>query len=476
MEYYPDQPADNNDDQLKGFRLYSSLEDKEKSSDMPPADLPPADAPTDADPKAEAKYFNSGNSDPESAFIDEIFPSSSEADKVIPGISETREDTPDKAAPLAPETSEEFLDPLYSDTGFEPDLPPAIDAISYEETLTNDNSIDEEPTSVNSPDSNSNAFTAAETGPAETIQTEDLQIKNVQMEDAQLEEIPNEEIPNEEIPNEEIPNEEIPSVDTPEVEENNQINTPQDRLKHWIKSNFKNDSQFCREIDMNRSSLYNYLPGGDRIIPKKYNEKLIELGLDLKWYLEGDKALDGKKAHVKRTRKDAGEFGSPQARLKQWIKENFKSAAAFAAELGVHPNYVYNHTSPTGQVYGKKYLPILSKMGLDVNWYLKGRKRKHSAEPTQPSEHKREKEMASNAPGTPAPGINEPIAAPEPTLRPDFPAEIAFPGSQSFSKMLEQYATREAELIDAKLRIDNELEKVQAIRLHLIELDKLFKA
>lgn len=137
------------------------------------------------------------------------------------------------------------------------------------------------------------------------------------------------------------------------------LDTPQERLEHFVNKRFKTKTEFAKKIGISSQSLSRYLQKGNYVFKDyKYLERLKGQDLNLDWYLYGS----GEMLNV----------DTPQARLKRFIDYKYNTQKAFADKLGVTPVYLNHYTNGEGVFSNYDQIQKLRQLGLNPEWYRVG--------------------------------------------------------------------------------------------------------
>lgn len=137
------------------------------------------------------------------------------------------------------------------------------------------------------------------------------------------------------------------------------LDTPQERLKYFIKQRFKSNSAFARKLGNTPQLLNKYLNQDFVFSTYEKLEQLRQAGLNPEWYLKGDGEMD------------AGE--TPQIRLRRFIESKFDSQKAFADAMGMTTQNLNQYINLNRVFSNYTQITALKKLGLNPEWYIDGK-------------------------------------------------------------------------------------------------------
>lgn len=137
------------------------------------------------------------------------------------------------------------------------------------------------------------------------------------------------------------------------------MDTPQERLKYFIKQRFKSNSAFARKIGSSPQMLNKYLNQDSVFSTITKLEQLRQAGINPEWYLKGEGEMD------------AGE--TPQLRLRRFIESKFDSQKAFADAMGMTTQNLNQYINLNRVFSNYTQITALKKLGLNPEWYIDGK-------------------------------------------------------------------------------------------------------
>jgi SOS-response transcriptional repressor LexA len=136
------------------------------------------------------------------------------------------------------------------------------------------------------------------------------------------------------------------------------LDTPQERLKHFIKQRFKSNSAFARKLGNSPQMLNKYLNQGFVFSTREKLEQLRNAGLNTTWYLNGVGEMDASE--------------TPQMRLRRFIESKFNSQKAFADAMGMTTQNLNQYLNLNRVFSNYEQISLLKKLGLNPEWYRDG--------------------------------------------------------------------------------------------------------
>lgn len=138
------------------------------------------------------------------------------------------------------------------------------------------------------------------------------------------------------------------------------MNTPQERLKHFIKQRFRSNAEFARKLGDTPQLLNKYLNSDNVYTNKSKLEQLRQAGLNPNWYLTGLGEMDADET-------------TPQVRLRRFIESKFNSQREFAKAMGMTSQNLNQYLNLNRVFSNYTQITALKKLGLNPEWYIDGK-------------------------------------------------------------------------------------------------------